>query len=1162
MLRELCVYLPEVRESFDLADSSVSAGTDACPSMDIFPPPAFTIEDAATAEARLCTIERATESVLTAGGAIAQLLYRLGFRADMMAGHSAGEWVALAASGIVKTDAFVASIERLERVYRAVTANTSIPAMTMLAVGAGKDQVEKLIAGIDRDIHVANDNCPHQVVIVCRPEDEEEILSRLRAGGIYVEKLPYDRGYHTPVFTYINEPLRQYFSEMEIGQPEVPVYCCTTADPLPNDPRQVLDIVSTTFTKPLLFRQTIERMYEDGARIFVEAGPRGNLTAFVDDILRKRPHLAIPTDQYQKPGLAVFQRALAMLGALHLPLDLTPLYSRRAPRKLSLDATADRPPREEDEPGSIEVSLCYPRLKIPPAVARPQITPVAKPADSQPGAAPAAAAMESPGFGHAAVSETQSPARPSVLDEHFQLMQTFLDSQEEVMRSYLDAAAGMAQAPPASGGTTRKTGPPRKDPAPAHSDPPAAEVFVATDPPSPEETVAPPAPMEPVPQPQRAGTGQQEVEHLLLEVISEKTGYPVEMLDPDLDMEAELGIDSIKRVEILGTLQQLAVSSEMKEGAMEEIARLKTIRQVTEYLRSMAAGGTDNSAPASRVAGARELPLIRGSEITHLTPEREIVVRCVVDLSEHRYLTDHRFDLRGNMLVVPLTIALEMMAEVASLLAPGRKVTRIRKMQTAKWIEAEAGQPAPILEFRAQRIAGDTVQVSLFREDHALNGSTSTRRSAISEATIVFGNEFPGAPEPVSLDLVNPRRPAVNAEQLYSERLMFHGPMFQGVDSLDQVAENGLLAKTKVLPTDNLLASHPDPKFIVDPYLLDAVGQLVGYWPTEFLNEGYVVFPIRLEELTLYQGNLEPGGRSECRLSVREVTSHTLTADIDVFGTDGRLWMRVTGWQDWRFYWSRYHYDFWRFPQKTMVGRAVSLSSNGGRATAVCRRVDPVPEIENATWEYMWAHLLLSGPEMETFRQFQDRVARREWLFERAAAKGALQAWMKEQFDVEFYPTDVDLAQKSGNGFTASGELIEKLGIAPLIAVTRRGLTAVAVTGDGELAVEMVELDNSSDGIQFTPVEQELLNGIEERSRPKAVSMALAARQAAARILGDSLNGGDSGPAMERIEPGHGEIHFVAETGAQVVAHCVFDGKEIIAVAKRTMNPEETHNDT
>ena len=77
----------------------------------------------------------------------------------------------------------------------------------------------------------------------------------------------------------------------------------------------------------------------------------------------------------------------------------------------------------------------------------------------------------------------------------------------------------------------------------------------------------------------------------LLEVVSDKTGYPVEMLEMDMDMEADLGIDSIKRVEILGALQDQY--PDMPQPDLAELAELemRTLAQVVEYMRSLAAGG-------------------------------------------------------------------------------------------------------------------------------------------------------------------------------------------------------------------------------------------------------------------------------------------------------------------------------------------------------------------------------------------------------------------------------------------------------------------------------------------------------------------------------------------------------------------------------------------
>ena len=232
----------------------------------------------------------------------------------------------MAASGILDTGEFLGGMHRLDHMYRKLADDASIPTMAMLAVGAGPEKVARLVGEIDCTVHIANYNCPNQVVIVTEPQEAARVVAQIQSRGIFVETLPYDRGYHTHAFTHVCEPLRQYFSSMTIRPPQTPVYCCTTASCLPDDADQILEHAANTFARPLLFQQTIEAMYADGARIFVEAGPRGNLTAFVDDILRGRPHLALAIDQYRRPALTTLNNTLGALAALHVPLNLTPLY--------------------------------------------------------------------------------------------------------------------------------------------------------------------------------------------------------------------------------------------------------------------------------------------------------------------------------------------------------------------------------------------------------------------------------------------------------------------------------------------------------------------------------------------------------------------------------------------------------------------------------------------------------------------------------------------------------------------------------------------------------------------------------------------------------------------------------------------------------------------
>jgi acyl transferase domain-containing protein/NAD(P)-dependent dehydrogenase (short-subunit alcohol dehydrogenase family)/acyl carrier protein len=90
-----------------------------------------------------------------------------------------------------------------------------------------------------------------------------------------------------------------------------------------------------------------------------------------------------------------------------------------------------------------------------------------------------------------------------------------------------------------------------------------------------------------------AGNGRSKVETAMLEVVSNLTGYPVDMLSLDMDIEADLGIDSIKRVEILSTFEEKmpdtpAVSPEI-------MGTLKTLGQIVEYL--VGARPSEHSSP-------------------------------------------------------------------------------------------------------------------------------------------------------------------------------------------------------------------------------------------------------------------------------------------------------------------------------------------------------------------------------------------------------------------------------------------------------------------------------------------------------------------------------------------------------------------------------------
>ena len=81
---------------------------------------------------------------------------------------------------------------------------------------------------------------------------------------------------------------------------------------------------------------------------------------------------------------------------------------------------------------------------------------------------------------------------------------------------------------------------------------------------------------------ENAGLSSEKVTAILMEVVSEKTGYPAEMLELTMDMEADLGIDSIKRVEIFGAITEQ--HPEVTGINPQELAELRTLQEIVDYL--------------------------------------------------------------------------------------------------------------------------------------------------------------------------------------------------------------------------------------------------------------------------------------------------------------------------------------------------------------------------------------------------------------------------------------------------------------------------------------------------------------------------------------------------------------------------------------------------
>jgi acyl carrier protein len=81
---------------------------------------------------------------------------------------------------------------------------------------------------------------------------------------------------------------------------------------------------------------------------------------------------------------------------------------------------------------------------------------------------------------------------------------------------------------------------------------------------------------------QHSSSTVKDPQQIVMDIIVEKTGYPLEMLNPQMDIEADLGIDSIKRVEILSTLRERMPG--LPEIPADELSALKTLQDIIDFI--------------------------------------------------------------------------------------------------------------------------------------------------------------------------------------------------------------------------------------------------------------------------------------------------------------------------------------------------------------------------------------------------------------------------------------------------------------------------------------------------------------------------------------------------------------------------------------------------
>lgn len=272
-----------------LQDEEVSALCERCASaadVDL----RHLLTDASDDELRLT--QNAQPALTFMGVGLTMLLARAGHRPEAAAGHSVGEYGALAAAGAVEAPAVIKAVaERGRAMAEAAPAGTT----SMSAVlGLDAQQVESALAGLD-GAWPANYNTPSQTVIAGTSAGLEAATRRLQeAGAKRVIPLNVSAAFHTPLMAPAAERLRAALDRIEWRAPRLTVMANLTGRPHQGGDR-IPHVMEMQLRSPVRWAECVRSLVDDGCDVFVEVGPKRALTGMMKELAPGKKAVAVAT---------------------------------------------------------------------------------------------------------------------------------------------------------------------------------------------------------------------------------------------------------------------------------------------------------------------------------------------------------------------------------------------------------------------------------------------------------------------------------------------------------------------------------------------------------------------------------------------------------------------------------------------------------------------------------------------------------------------------------------------------------------------------------------------------------------------------------------------------------------------------------------------------
>ncbi len=551
MGRQVSSAFDEMQDVLGRMNASVKSDI---PLIDVlYPHSLWTTADRQAATERLADTRWSQRSIGALSAGYVALLRKIGIQPDAVAGHSFGELSALYAANALDETTYSALADVRGRLM-AEAAGTAKGGMT--AVFASAETVQTVINEHQLQVTLSADNAPQQVVVAGPIPDLGQAEVIFKQKGLRFHRLPVGTAFHTSQVEPAVKPFREALATTPIEVPHCPVYSCVSGLSHRAEPESIKDLLAQQMVSPVQFRQIVQAMYADGVRIFLEVGPRNTLTKLVEGILPDPAVRAVAVDQFDMNGITALWHALAQLSAAGIPIDVERLWESHPPKAVVSSRNSS--------PATVWINGSNHGKPYPQALTKLAPLNLAIPAAVPEG--------EKAQLGDWPVPNPRGKAEVTqVVDQFTQALAAYQTLLHDSHAAFLDLAEATTQAL-AGGGVPLSSGP-KSEPSKTAAKPQEPMIML---PPTKGPRLRPgiavaqaqtiltgmgraPVVAEadaalhrqaPMPSETEVSAWAQ-----VAAVVAEKTGYPAELLEPSQALEEDLGIDSLKRVEILSALE-------------------------------------------------------------------------------------------------------------------------------------------------------------------------------------------------------------------------------------------------------------------------------------------------------------------------------------------------------------------------------------------------------------------------------------------------------------------------------------------------------------------------------------------------------------------------------------------------------------------------------